>query len=273
MRNEKPSENFTIRVSMLPSYSDCPRRAAAKAWPKFFQAAGFSFRQLDNSIGAIIGTGVHAGAGYILEAKRDGKSASLTDAQEVSIVSLRKGAEAGIIWDGTTENLNTAEKQALRLTAQFDAELAPIVQPEYIEYRRKTIIKDGWELSGQPDVETVDEVIRDWKTGTALRAYQAQHGGYSLQRRSQGLSKPKRLIMDHLKRVSINTPQPPVHSVEYDVDVAERAAWAIIGYIGRDMRAFLKSGDPSSFPCNPMSMMCSDKYCPARGSSFCELVK
>jgi hypothetical protein len=208
----------------------------------------------------------------MLNQKKSGEAISGKNAGELAITELRKQAADGSIWDGVTQNLNTAEKQTLRLTKQFEEACVPVMAPDLIEQTRKAVVAPGWELSGRPDLETTDEIIRDWKTGTACRPYHAQHGGYSLLRRSQGGSKPRSLIMDHLKRVAIDKPQPPVTSIVYDGPAAERAAWAVIAHIMRDMRAFLKSGDPWCFACNPMSMMCSQKYCPAFGGKFCELM-
>lgn len=267
------NQTITIRVSMLSAYQDCPRRAAAKAFWRIIKSAGYETRKLQNSIGAAVGTGVHAGAAYILTLKRDGNEAKSSDAEEISIVELRKETADGSIWDTVTDSMNTAEKQTRRLTALFHTQLAPKLSPALIENRRKAVIAPGWELSGQSDLETTDEEIRDWKTGAASRPHHPQFGGYSLLRQSQGDSKPVRLMMDHLPRVAIIKPQPSVVSVEYDRPSSERAAWAIIGHIMRDMRNFLKTGDPWSFPCNPMSMMCSAKYCPVFGTPFCELVK
>ena len=233
-----------IRVSALPSYTDCPRRAAAKAYRKIIEGAGFMLRRLPNSIGASVGTGVHAGASFMLNQKKEGTEICGKDAGELAVIELRRQTAGGTIWDGTTQNQNVAEKQTLRLTRLFETSCVPIMAPDLIEQPRKAVVAPGWQLQGRPDLETTDEYIRDWKTGTAIRPYHAQHGGYSLLRRSQGGSKPRGLIMDHLKRVAVDKPQPPVTSIVYDGPAAERAAWAIIGQIMRDMRAFLKSGDP-----------------------------
>jgi hypothetical protein len=37
------------------------------------------------------------------------------------------------------------------------------------------------------------------------------------------------------------------------------------------MAQFNATGDVNCFMANQMSMMCSDKYCPAWGTKFCEL--
>lgn len=270
---ETPPQTITIRVSTLPGYTDCPRRAAAKSWRHIIEGAGFTLRRLPNTIGAAIGTGVHVGAAHILTEKRDQRTANISDAHELSVAELRKQTIEGALWDTVTTSMNTAEKQTIRLTSLFNEQIAPKVNPELIENRRKAVIAPGWELSGQSDTETTNQIIRDWKTGAVIRPYQSQFGGYSLLRRSQGGTKPALLIMDHLKRVAIDRAQPPVVSIEYDIATCERAAWAIIGHIKRDITAFLKSGDPWCFACNPMSMMCSNKYCPAHGTTFCELIK
>jgi hypothetical protein len=267
------SQTITIRVSTLPGYTDCPRRAAAKAWRSIIEGAGFVLRKLSNGIGASIGTGVHAGASYMLYQKKADKPINGKNAGEIAITELRNQTSDGIIWDTTTQNLNTAEKQTIRLTNLFESACVPILKPDLIEHTRKAVIAPGWELSGRSDLETLDEIITDWKMGKIPRPYHPQLGGYSLLRRSQGGTKPKGLLKKQLKRVAIDKPQPPVETIEYDIAKCERAAWAIIGHIKRDITAFLKSGDPWCFACNPMSMMCSEKYCPAHGTTFCELIK
>lgn len=260
-----------IRVSTLPSYSDCPRRAAARSWRSIIESSGFSLRSLPNSIGAAIGTGIHDGAAYIMECKRDETEYTVSNAEELSIVSLRKNISDGIVWDKTTGNTNTAEKQIIRIIGLFAVSHAPNIKPQLVEESRSAAIADGFELSGHPDVETATADIRDWKQGTVKRPYHSQLGGYSLLRRSQGGTRPSALAKDFFKRVPLDKPQPPVETTLYDVDSAERAAWAIVGHIMRDIKNFIKSGDPWCFACNPMSMLCSDKFCCAWGTSFCEL--
>jgi hypothetical protein len=271
-QNQIP-QTITIRVSTLPGYTDCPRRAAAKSWRHIIEGAGFHLRKLSNSIGASVGTGVHAGASYMLNQKKSGEPINGKDAGEVAVIELRRQTGDGIIWDTVTQNLNTAEKQTLRLTQLFESACVPILKPDLIEYSRKAVIAPGWELTGRSDIETSDEIITDWKMGKVSRPYHSQLGGYSLLRRSQGGTRPRELLKKQLKRVAIDKPQPPVETVEYDIATCERAAWAIIGHIKRDITAFLKSGDPWCFACNPMSMMCSDRYCPCFGTGFCELIK
>ena len=55
-----------IRVSMLPIWFDCARRASAKQYYKMICSSGYSLRELPNSIGSAIGTGVHKAANIIM---------------------------------------------------------------------------------------------------------------------------------------------------------------------------------------------------------------
>jgi hypothetical protein len=64
---------MNIRASMLPSYPDCPRRAAAKQFKKDIQAAGYELRQTAPSAGSSAGTSVHKGSEVMLRAKWQGE--------------------------------------------------------------------------------------------------------------------------------------------------------------------------------------------------------
>lgn len=258
---------------MLPSYQDCPRRTIARSYRMFVEERGFTVRSGGASIGATVGTGAHAGAAHLLISKRDGTPCREADAAEIGIVEFRRclETEGETVWDATTGNSSTAEKQLVRMTSVFYHQVLPVCLPREVESQRKAQIQPDVFLQGRTDLETDDNDLHDLKFGSVPRFYIGQFGGYSLLRRSHGGTIPRRLIMDHIPRVKISAPQPAAVQTLYDPSTAEKAAWATIGFIVRDLTAFLATGDPWTIPANPTSNLCSEKYCPAWGTTFCTL--
>ena len=262
-----------IRASMLPGYVDCPRRAAAKQFRQEFKAAGYTFRDSAPSVGAAVGTAVHAAAAFVLQSKIQTGTLGSTDAGiEMAIKAFREETDPGVQLDNTTPNRAVAEDQIVRLTHSYVFGVAGHINPTAVEQAWKCDAGDGFELTGHCDVLTVEGVIRDLKTGALIRPYQSQLGGYALLARSQTLPVTiTGVAIDFIRRTPRTKPQDPPVSKTYDQAVAERAAFATIQRIKADMAAFRKTGDPWSFPANPMSMMCRPQFCPAHGTDFCDL--
>lgn len=274
MFTAKPSNlSLAIRASMLPGYVDCSRRAAAKQWRKEIEAAGFYLLDSLPSVGAAVGTAVHAAAAHMLRQKiSTGILGSEEDGLEIAINSFRTEVEPGAIWDNTTPNQNTAEFQIRRLTFSYKNGVALNINPASVEQAWDANIGNNFTLSGHCDVLTVGGVIRDLKTGALPRPHQAQLGCYSLLGRSQ--KTPIQVTgvgVDFIRRTSKSRAQDPPISEEYNLAVTEKTAWVIIQRIKHDMTAFHETGDPWKFIPNPMSMMCHPAYCPAHGTKFCDL--
>ena len=141
-----------------------------------------------------------------------------------------------------------------------------------VEGELRAAIAPGWELTGHVDVHEGGDKPGpdDLKTGALIRPYQSQLGAYNLLLRSNDYP-VERCGITFIKRAPKTKPQPPAIRQEYDVETCERAAFATIGAIQHDVAAFEKSGDPFAFQANPMSLMCSQRYCPAWGTGFCRL--
>lgn len=265
------AEKISIRASSLSSYPDCLRRTAARIFKKDIEDAGFELRITNTGIGAATGTGTHAGAGFMLRTKIDtGIQGSDEDAIEIAIDSLRYEIDPGVTWDATSPNLNVAEKQVIRQVRSYGRHVAPTIDPETVEeYLEQPLIEGGniW-ITGHTDTKFATGV-RDLKTGTLRRANGYQYGCYSLLYRSSGLD-VQFLIEDYVPRVSINKEQPLPEVHYYDVADSEMAAYAIINHMVGSLQSFQATGDPWAWLANPMSMMCSPKYCPAHGTSFCK---
>lgn len=272
---------ITIRASSLPGYGDCARRWAARTLSKTLNDMGYGVKtDLPTSIGASIGTGVHAGAAFMLVEKMEkGKLRDdvQKDAEEFAITEYDQKVREGVIWDKQTENTNEAQQQVRRMVNVYRASIMPGIDPIAVERRLEADVGDGFMISGQSDLQTLQPgEIRDTKTGTALRTHYAQIGSYSLLARTAHKEFPvSKLYIDFIPRVTMKKPQPLPIVEEYDMVTAEQAAQATIDHIKIAVAEFnrrAKAGDSPpehAFLANPSSMLCSPKYCPAHGSNFC----
>lgn len=263
-----PVARHTIRASMLPGYGDCARRAAAKQFRRDLEAMGYEFRAVLPSVGAAAGTAVHAVAARVMQARIDGEEVPLEQALEQAIVGFDEEVSGGCEWDDTTRNRNAAHQQVLRMARTYLSAFRG-VRPRAVELPVRANMGDAWCLSGHIDLITEDGWVRDLKTGAVSRPYLQQLGAYSLLVRSLRILDPVGLAVDFIKRCPLKREQDPVVSREFPVALAEGEAWATVRRIRRDYDAFRAGGDVREFACNPSSMMCSEKYCPAYGTAFC----
>ncbi len=268
---------MNIRVSMLPSYPDCPRRAVAKQFRSKFQKLGYTFRQLPPSVGAAAGTAVHASTAEMDRALWRGEPANVDAAIDMAVAEFNDEVATGCIWDDTTPNINIAHQQIRKMTVAYVPRMPLTINGEPAveiggEHGLRANCGDGWELTGHPDLIDTLRYIRDKKTGALVRPYHGQLGGYSLLVRSNKICEPGGLGMDYIPRTPKTKGQKPPIITEYPVGACERNATGIIHRIKADMIVFDSTGDlERAFCTNMMSMMCTDKYCPAWGTSFCEL--
>jgi hypothetical protein len=159
--------------------------------------------------------------------------------------------------------------QILRITQAY-MPVAQAIDAKAVELELAATIAPGWKLTGHIDLYTHAQEVDDLKTGAVRRPYQAQLGGYSLLAKSNGMP-VKGVGITFVPRGKKTKPQPPAERQPYNIAVAEKAAYATINQIRADVEKFQQTGDPYSFPANPMSLMCSAKYCPAHGTKFCKL--
>lgn len=77
------------------------------------------------------------------------------------------------------------------------------------------------------------------------------------------------LNVDWIPRVGKTKHQPPVTTTTYPLQQAQTDAYQVIQRIKMDVGLFRQDPDRlyQSFPANPMSMLCSDKYCPRTAPS------
>lgn len=259
-----------VRASLLPGYNDCARRQAAKQWPQFVRDAGHTVRALPPSVGAAIGTAVHRAA-QVYQAARIAGGAVPDEAAavQVALAEFREEIKTGAEWDDTTPNVQAADIQIGGLFRSY-LTVARAIVPAAAELPLKAAVAPGWELTGTVDLITATGRVDDLKTGAVRRPYQAQLGAYSLLARTHGYD-IREVGTTWIKRVRAKADQPAPEVQSYDIAVAESVAAQTIESVVTDVEKFQKSGDPGAFRANPMSMMCSPRYCPAHGTSFCKL--
>lgn len=267
-----------IRCSSLSGYPDCGRRTAARVFRKLVEAMGFKLRETPQSIGASVGTGVHAGAALLLKEKMErGALPPLSAATDCAIQSIQESAKGGVLYDRETPALNIAEQQAVRMVHAYRETVAPKIEPIAVEERLEAQVTPTIILSGQSDtIAREPGAVRDLKTGKRRGNHKPQIGGYGLLERTHNRPVVK-AVEDFLPRVSIKKPQPPGEEHRHDLAAAESAAMNVIHRMTEDLNTFMhgsdelriRPGDPWAFPANPSSMLCSAKWCPAHGTQFC----
>lgn len=282
------SEERTIRPSSLVTHQDCARRWAARHLRGEIQAAGYELRvDPPSHVGALVGSGVHAGTGLTLAQMRaSGALGPEQDAIDAGIQAFRDRMEAeGVQWDDVTERAATAERQIQRMVKVYRRQVAPLLEPLMVEERLEATIGEGWVISGQPDgvgnalaMDRHDperRTLRDTKTGTRRRANGPQYGCYALLLGAHGAA-PARAYEDYIARVPVRDEQPPVAVYATDLRRARLEAAEQIRRIQRDTaewEARLRDphGPPAegAFAPNPASSLCSARFCPAWGTPFC----
>lgn len=268
------SKETIIRCSGLPAYMDCNRRAAAKAFTEEVEAAGYKLRTLPASVGAALGTAGHYGIEVVLTNKIHlGVLGSVDDAVAAAIEKFGEDIAEGVIWDETTPTKNVA---LIQLKRQVEAYMPMAVKldPKEVELSLKADVGDGFLLAGHIDIIEHSGAIRDEKYGAREGQYWLQLGGYGLLAVSAG-HEVSSLNVDWIPRVGKTKHQPPVTTTQYDLQQSQIDAFQVVQRIKADVVQFRADPDRlyQSFPANPMSMLCSDKYCPAHGTEFCNAWK
>lgn len=264
---------LVIRASSLPQFSDCPRRWAARHLRREITAAGYELRETGRHIGACTGSATHVGAAFTLQHKIDtGELGNATEAEQRAMESLEHDVREGAGWDKVTPNLSDAQVQVRRQIGVYRLHVASTVKPVAVERRLRARHKSGITISGTQDlVITEPEILRDLKTGGHGPSVNAgQYGAYSALLRSHGIHVTG-IIEDFVARVRPDHQQPRPVEIAYDIGVAERTTESIIRRITADVADFRRTGEPESFLANPQSVLCSDRYCPAWGTKWCEI--
>ena len=237
-------------------------------FPLQIREAGYSLREIASSVGASVGTATHTAVASCMTTKMNtGELGNQTEDEQRGVASLEEQIGYGVSWDPTTPNLSTGQKQVIRQYRAYRSTVADRVRPTAIEYRLESRTKRGNVLSGQPDM--VAGGVRDLKTGVVQRVGLAQLGSYSLLVRAAG-AEVDSLIEDYVQRVAVDKEQPVPVEISYPVRLAERVASHIIADVEEKYQRFVDTGDNLVFQANPASVLCSDRWCPCFGSTFCQ---
>lgn len=271
-----------IRPSSLTGWNDCARRQVASAYPMLVSALGYQLRSLPSHIGAAVGTGVHKGNEVALVAKmKTGKLGAWDECENAAVESAAEQIKAGVMWDGLTDNRKTAERQVRRMVKAYYEQIAPEVEPLVIEERLEADAGGGWVLSGQPDTLTHKPgELRDTKTGAQKRANGVQYGAYGLLFRAHDYEMDV-IKEDFIRRTAIHKDQPRVETESPPLGPSIMEAWATVQNMRQRIDGFVEmagSANPTQPPetvlrVNPMSPLCSEKFCPAWGTKFCRAHK
>jgi len=261
---------ITIRASSLDDAADCPRRHALRMFRDI--QAKHSPRPLRPAIGGLVGTGVHAAAYLMWEGE------NLDTAKRAAIGGLESAVINGVTLDIITPSIAVAKLQLIRCTNTYASRVMPRLEPILVEQHLEATIQPGVVLSGHPDMVTADHVLRDIKDEIRSRPHINQLGGYALLLRSHG-HRVDRIVIDHIKRQSeraMRTKPPYYAEMEYPVALCETSAHDVVTRTVRSLAEYSQrelDKDPRAylaFRANPSSVLCSEKYCPAWGTRWCQ---
>ncbi len=261
-----------IRASSLSNYADCPRRTAAKTLKEELEEAGYKLNTTPNSIGAIVGTAMHAGIAHSLSEKiKTGILGTIKDAEEMSLSNLSEGLtkdDAEVLLDSITKDVNEAQKQTLGVLRSAHQYILPTIEPKEVERRLEANLSATTILTGQIDVIIPNGII-DWKSGTRRRPNGPQYGAYLLLSRTHGIEVEDAMEY-YIPRVKSDktSKEPELH--KYTGSIVENQAIAIATRFEKDVLEFRETKSRFAFMANPNSMLCSPKYCSAFGTNFCK---
>ena len=268
-----------VRCSMLPRCLDCMRAAACGQFPDIINEAGYVLNEKTTGIYTAVGIGTHEAARYMLSHKIT--HGSLPPAGECigsGIAEYWRKLEEfeSVVYDDATPSQDVGAYQINVMTKAFYRDVAPRLQfpenatPEnHLEMFLRARIGDDAELSGHPDIYTGLSIV-DTKSGTQLRPVQTQVGGYINLLTANKRRKPENAIIVHLPRTRKDKVYPGTGFASYPVNFCANESWYLVNQVVRDVKNFIKSGNPASFQANPQSTLCSRKYCRAYGTKFCE---
>ncbi len=267
------SEPIKIRASQTSGWNDCPRRGATKSYQDMIEKAGYELNEKTFTVrfvSSALGTAVHEGTKYALQNKMEGNIVSLDEMTEIASNNFEEASDSGLAYDTITGKPSDAFKQIESINRAYYHFILPEINPVSVEDFMEAVLPDGTEITAHADViESIS--VRDLKTGKCPTDYHAQLGTYSMLARLNGICDPKKLIVDWLPRTAVSKNYEEPKSLVFNVDVCENEAKNTIKSIISQVNEFKKEGNSNAFPANSMSILCSERYCPAFGTDFCKL--
>lgn len=275
----------SIRDSSLAA--DCTKRWAVdhvELRPILEELAGEPARQLRQHVGRPFGTAVHAGSANLNRALMDtgevGGQKRRIAAAEWAIEDFHQQLTGDDDYDEQTPGQDTAIEQIGRLVGEVHALQRPDAMPALVEEQIEADIA-GIRTTGHPDAWIVGGVLDDYKSGKRAPApaiHGRQQGAYAMT-----LAASDRPV--HKARLTwlprTKTPRP-VEQVELILPVVERLAFARIAELRGAVDLLSMAIDGSAklewhnrfpldtIPENPVSRLCSARFCPAFGTEICQ---
>lgn len=254
----------TVRASALSDFLDCPARAEAK------HLRGL---RTPSSGGATIGQALHRSTALYDQSALDGQGLTISETAGAAVDAIHRPHE-DVEWDDTEEGPKEAEAVAVALHKLYCTQIAPTQEYAAVEVlcERLEIVDIGLALTGTTDRvrRVVDGFgISDLKSGkTAVKAdgtvatkgHAYQLGVYELlAERASGIeiSAPAQVIglqvakTDRGQRVATSGPVEGAR----DVLVGDEDSPGVLEVVAKMIHA-------GSFPGNPRSMLCGERYCP-----------
>lgn len=277
----KSLTHIDVSCSRLSAYSDCPRNASIGLIGTEIRSR-YELAMDMNSIGAAMGRIEHTLAEELLKWKQNFGELD-SDAMEAALEKcqpkLEKEIKKGILWDKTTPHEQTAFAQ-LRAMARALLPVLDLTEPLLIEKELQQLVNPLADedpealpvlLTGHVDCFDKFSILVDHKTGARSPKPFAQIGGYLALLAYEG-HEPRGAKINFIKRLGIKSvDQTTCRTIVLPMDVCMDAAWTAIREIQRHTMRWLRTGEPSSFPANPMSQRCTPKYCPAYDTGYCKL--
>lgn len=238
------------------------------------------------SVGSAIGTTLHATMAQLFRTKLSVGEVFPYHVDEAldqvwdKFLEEEQKSEEGLIWDQTTKDAITAKEQ-LNWMAQAFLPIVDRTDPQYIEEEFQWLISPLGEqaipvmLVGHVDIIDSRGEIHDHKTGKDFPSPHAQLGAYAILARfhEKQVTNVRVNYVPRLGPTKVTEIPSRMRSVRLSLEDCVQSAWNTIKEFQRHYMQWLETNDPYSFPANPVSMMCTEKYCPAWGSSFCRLGK
>lgn len=268
-----------IRSSMLPTYLDCSRMAAASQFSELIKSKGYEIPEFNKSkIYTILGTCNHSAAEYLCTRKIQGKQSNRVEEFTLDKFDAAISVSENLEYEEIIPNQNHAVEQIKRFIKIYEKDVLPkMVFPEnadpndHIELSLRAKIK-GYDITGHIDTLTKYSVS-DIKTGKKLKPFHTQFGCYDLLLKANEKGLPKWNILIYIKRVHKDKPYPGTQIIKLDTMFCYKESHALILKIIDDLDRFKINGDSRCFTANPQSALCSNKYCRAYGTDFCGYFK
>ena len=274
---------LSFRASSFDTYPSCGRRFGANWLVSSGEAQSLHFdvHPRRPHIGAVVGTGFHAGTGYLMRewqvTGEHGGHQRLVHAQDMAAVNVQEqmtGIHA-VTMDDITKSGWQAQLSAKAMVGRIHDELRPSSAPKIVEKGMKVEYPgwdahyDSFQVTGTLDLFLVAGELNDHKSWSRFKPKSvAQPGTYSILLRSNH-HKVEKIALNAVQRRKDGA--GPLERIDIDRDIAERHAMNVAKRAAADVQRMLSTGDPEELIANPSDPLCSAKWCCAFDTPFCRI--